>query len=124
MIGQMDTFDFLQDDKFNPLEALALEGTGYGIGTKRVFEFFSCHHTVHDKVKFLKREFGMSGFSHGIRKPHRIHSMMTNSQGILYSYYDENNDFHEESITFEKLSFVITDMIAKGKYHTGGCLCY
>lgn len=32
MFGQMSIFDFIQVQKFNPLEALALEGTDYENG--------------------------------------------------------------------------------------------
>ena len=43
--GQMSLFDFIQDDnniQFNPLEALALCGTGFVDGMDRVYKFFIC----------------------------------------------------------------------------------
>lgn len=116
----MNIFDFLEVEKFNPLQALALIGTGYKDGKQRVLDFFSKANTVSEKTQFLKKEYGFFGIGMADAKPCRIHSMQTDGNKINYVYYDENNDFHEESITFAKLSLVITDMIAKGKYHTGG----
>lgn len=114
--GQMNIFDFLEVEKFNPLQALALIGTGYVNGKKRVLEFFSKTRTNSEKTQFLKKEYGFFGIGMADVKPCRIHSMQTCGNKINYVYYDENNDFHEESITFAKLSLVIEDMIKKKKY--------
>lgn len=116
MLGQMSIFGYLRVEKFNPLAALSLEGTGYENGKQRVLEFFSKARTDSEKAKFLKKEYGIGGFSRARIKTCRIHSMMTGNNGINYVYYDENNGFHEESITFEKLSLIITDMIEKKVY--------
>lgn len=47
--GQMDIFDFLEDKnkvkEFNPLKALALCGTGFENGMKRVKDYFLENHT-------------------------------------------------------------------------------
>lgn len=57
--GQLSLFDFIKDDtdtKFNPLEALALHGTGFVNGMDRVYKFFTQDkHTIHEKSQFLKK---------------------------------------------------------------------
>lgn len=48
MTGQMSIFDLIEptESSFNPLEALALRGTGFRDGMKRVFNYFSENHTI------------------------------------------------------------------------------
>ena len=118
--GQMSIFDLLQteNDEFNPLEALAMHGSGFHGGMKRIYVYFMENHSMKDKAMFLKKEYGIGGFGSPVKKPCVIHDMCTFCSGkdITFSYYDEDmNDIHT-SCTWEELAKAITSMIVKGKY--------
>ena len=118
--GQLSLFDLLEADTFKPLEALALRGTGFVDGMKRVKEYFATENSITQKAKFLKNEYGMGGFGSPRKKPCYIHSMKTfghNVNGISFEYYDENMNDIKATCTWEELAKVITEMIIKGKYH-------
>ena len=106
-------------NKFNPLEALALCGTGFVDGMKRVHNYFLENHTIHEKASFLKKEYGLGGFGSPIKKQCYIHDMNTfgnHHKDIDFSYYDENiNDIHT-SCSWVELAKTIADMISKNKY--------
>lgn len=57
--GQLSIFDLIESENkaFNPLEALALRGTGFSGGIGRVKAYFSENRTITDKAKFLKKEY-------------------------------------------------------------------
>lgn len=118
----MSIFDYMQDDepeKFNPLEALALHGTGFVNGMKRVHQFFLEEHTLQEKAQFLKKEYGLGGFGSPIKKPCYIHSMDIFGNGksdIKFEYYDENLNNVESSVSWQELAKVITSMVNKGTY--------
>ena len=119
--GQLSIFDLIETENkvFNPLEALALRGTGFRDGMKRVKGYFNENHTITDKAKFLKKEYGQGGFGSPTRKCGYIHDMDTFGNGnkdIRFAYCDENLNVIESYCTFEQLAKVITDMIAKGTY--------
>ena len=94
--GQMDIFDFLEDKnkvkEFNPLKALALCGTRFRGGMKRIKDYFLENHNLREKVAFLKNEYGTGGFGSPVKKPCYIHGMCTaTSQKLIeYEYYDED----------------------------------
>lgn len=118
--GQISIFDLLQaeNEEFNPLEALALHGSGFSGGMKRIYVYFMQNHSLKDKAIFLKNEYGIGGFGSPVKKPCVIHDMSTCSSGkdIEFSYYDKDmNDIHT-SCTWEELAKTITNMIFKGKY--------
>ena len=117
--GQISIFDVLKtEDSFNPLEALALHGSGFCGGMKRIYVYFMEGHSMKDKAMFLKKEYGIGGFGSPVKKPCVIHEMCTYSHGkdIAFAYYDENLNNIETSCTWEQLAKTITNMISKGKY--------
>lgn len=119
--GQISIFDLIEpaESVFNPLELLALHGTGFCGGMKRVFNYFSENHTIQEKAKFLKKEYGIGGFGSPIKKPCYIHSMYTFSnknKDIVFSYYDKNMNDVEIGCSWEELAKTITEMIRKGTY--------
>lgn len=118
--GQMSIFDLEEptETKFNPLEALALCGTGFHDGMKRVLQYFSEKHSIKEKASFLKKEYGICGFGSPVKKPCIIHEMCTYTSGkyIVFAYYDENLNNIESSCTWEQLAKVITEMVHKGTY--------
>ena len=121
--GQMSLSDFIQDDnniQFNPLEALALCGTGFVNGMDRVYKFFTQDkHTLQEKAQFLKKEYGLGGFGSPTKKPCYIHDMDTfgnNKHDIQFKYYDEDMNNIQAYCSWNELAKVITEMISKGKY--------
>lgn len=120
--GQLSIFDLIETENkpFNPLEALALHGTGFVDGMKRVKAYFSENHTISEKAKFLKKEYGIGGFGSPTKKPCYIHSMGTfgnTKKDVVFAYYDENLNDIESGCSWEELAKTITEMIAKGKYN-------
>ena len=119
--GQLSIFDLIEteNEPFNPLEALALHGTGFVDGMKRVKAYFSENHTISEKAKFLKKEYGLGGFGSPIKKPCYIHSMDTfgnTKKDVVFSYYDENLNNIESGCSLEELAKTITSMVSKGIY--------
>ena len=119
--GQLSIFDLIEteNEPFNPLEALALHGTGFVDGMKRVKAYFSENHTISEKAKFLKKEYGLGGFGSPIKKPCYIHSMDTfgnTKKDVVFSYYDENLNNIESGCSWEELAKTITSMVSKGIY--------
>lgn len=118
--GQLSIFDILKTEKesFNPLEALALHGSGFHGGMNRIYVYFMENHSMKEKARFLKNEYGIGGFGCPVKKPCIIHSMCTfgNKKDIVFEYYDENMKDIKSSCTWEQLAQTITDMIAKGTY--------
>lgn len=122
--GQMSIFDLemTRNQSFNPLEALALCGTGFEKGMERVKSYFERQHSFAEKVKYLKSEYGTGGFGSPVKKPCYICGMDTFSAGsnnVKYSYYDENVVKHDSTCSWEQLARTIIDMIAQGKYLEG-----
>ena len=104
---------------YNPLEDLALRGTGFCNGMKRVYEYFLQSHSIAEKAKLLKSEYGVGGFCSPVKKPCYIHSMNTYCHGkndITFSYYDENMNSIDSGCSWVELAKVITDMIDNGRY--------
>ena len=119
--GQLSIFDLIETENksFNPLEALALRGTGFCNGMKRVKEYFSGNHTISEKAKFLKKEYGIGGFGSPTKKPCYIHSMDTFSNSkhdVVFEYYDEDMNDISSGCSWEELAKTITSMISKGTY--------
>ena len=117
--GQISIFDVLKtEDSFNPLEALALHGSGFRGGMKRIYVYFMQNHSLKEKSMFLKNEYGIGGFGSPVKKPCVIHDMSTCMSGkdIVFSYYDKDMNDIYTSCTWEELAKTITGMIAKGKY--------
>lgn len=119
--GQMSIFDLEEptETKFNPLEALALHGTGFHDGMKRVLQYFTENHSIKEKASFLKKEYGIGGFGSPVKKTCYIHSMDTFGHGsndLRFSYYDENMVDIEAFCSWEQLAKTITEMIQNGTY--------
>lgn len=119
--GQISMFDLMETEtsSFNPLEELALHGTGVVDGMKRVTEYFSKNHTMAEKASFLKKEYGLGGFGSPVKKPCYIHSMDTfghSKKDVVFSYYDEDMKNIDSSCGWMDLEKTITNMISKGTY--------
>lgn len=118
--GQINIFQFIgQRQQFNPLEALALTGTGFSNGMKRVYNYFSEDHTLEEKAQFLKKEYGAGGFGTPTKKPCYVHSMNTygnTHNGIEFEYYDEAMNNMSASVTWTEFAKVITSMINNESY--------
>ena len=119
--NQMSIFDFIQQESsetFNPLKALVLHGTGFSGGMDRVRNYFSQNHTLKDKAKFLKDEYGVGGFGSPDKKPCYVHEMNTCTSGkdIVFEYYDEDMQNVEDVCSWQKLAEVISEMILKNEY--------
>lgn len=120
MQGQLSIFEFLRVEiEFNPIEALALCGTGFQDGMTRVRNYFSEDHSIADKVSFLKKEYGIGGFSNITPKPFLICAMDTIGLGksdINFEYCDENMKIVKTCCSWKQLAETITDMVVKGNY--------
>ena len=116
--GQLSLFDLLEteDKPFNPIEALALHGTGFVDGMKRVKTYFLKTTSMSKKADFLKNEYGLGGFSHPQKKACYVCRAETNAKGITYSYFDETLTGIETFCSWEQLAKVITYMLQKGIY--------
>lgn len=118
--GQLSIFDLIEpaESKFNPIEALALHGSGFHGGMKRIYVYFMENHSLKDKAMFLKKEYGIGGFGSPVKKSCVIHEMSTisNKKDIEFAYYDEDMNDIYTSCTWEELAKTITSMISKGTY--------
>lgn len=122
MQGQMSLFDlegFVETtNRFNVLESLALRGTGFRNGMQRVREFFLSSSSASEKAAFLKKEYGLGGFSTPTKKPCMIKSAETfNSKGVKFAYYDEECNLIESMCSWNQLAEVITGMVRQNTYN-------
>lgn len=68
--GQMNLFDFIKPEKINTkprteeiTERELLKGSGFVEGKTRIYNFFQSEHTEKEEVAFLKKEYGVGGWS-------------------------------------------------------------
>lgn len=107
----------MNPDHFDPLVRLAMRGTGYVNGKKRVFAYFKEKHTSKEKVDFLKNEYGVGGFGipkHGERNI--VHQAMYDAKGIKYEYNDSTGQTTEDTATWNDMRSIIELLINKGWY--------
>ena len=119
MYEQLDIFSFDPQEEhitFNPIEEFAKHGSGFVDGKKRIVNFFSENENLTDRVNFLKKEYGIGGFSMACRKPFTIYRGESNAKGCFCQYYNENMENIKVEITYAELAKTISKMVADNRY--------
>lgn len=122
-IGQMNLFDLFPADKsekFNPVSEYAMKGSLFVNGKKRIFMYFSENKNQSDRIKFLKKEYGVGGFEFPTDKQCIIHAAMHDAKSHEIQYNDENGTNHKMIISYAQLEREIDRLITEDKYLTKG----
>lgn len=94
----------------------ATEEYGYSIGEERIMDFFERNKNLLERIDFVKKEYGTSGFGGPERKPNTIFRADANSKGHKFSYCDENKNEICMHITHKQVAMAISDLIERGEY--------
>jgi len=104
-------------DYFNPVWDLLSHGTGFVNGKERVRDYFVENHSKDEKIKFLKKEYGIGGFGFPHEgKKNFVHYSMSDAKGIEIKYLDKDGINHEELISWNTVEKETTFLIGKGWY--------
>ena len=118
-IGQMNLFDLLpadKNEKFNPVSEYAMKGSLFVDGKKRIFMYFSENKNQSDRIKFLKKEYGVGGFGFMTDKQCIVHDAMHDAKSHEIQYNDENGTNHKMIISYAQLEREIDRLITEDKY--------
>ena len=95
------------------IDAALASGSGVSGGKGRIFAFFQESHTEKEKADFLKHEHGIGGHSHALSGA-TYSEESHDSKGMRF----KKQDCPDVSLSWEKVSRRITDLIRKGRYLT------
>ncbi len=95
------------------IDAALASGSGVSGGKGRIFAFFQEAHTEKEKADFLKHEHGIGGHSHALSGA-TYSEESHDSKGMRF----KKQDCPDISLSWEKVSRRITDLIRKGRYLT------
>ena len=95
------------------IDAALASGSGVSGGKGRTFAFFQETHTDKEKADFLKHEHGIGGHSHALSGA-TYSEESHDSKGMRF----KKLDCPDVSLSWEKVSRRITDLIRKGRYLT------
>lgn len=122
MYEQLDIFAFLDKPSevkaFNPIEEFALHGSGFANGKKRIQNFFLSNNDIADRIKFLKKEYGVGGFGMPCDKPFVIHDGWHDANGCKCQYFNENMKNVIVNISYKNLANTIQLLISDGRYES------
>lgn len=125
MIGQMSIFDFIDSTpvksvKFEPIEEFC-RIVHIEERHQRIMTFFKGHTDLKERVKFLKKEYGM-GYGGGMNKDvaYKICSYESDGRGhcVSWNMMTKDGKLHRVEMTFgyETLARTIASMMERGIY--------
>ena len=110
---QMEVPSSSQHITQDEIDAALTSGSGVSGGKGRIFAFFQEPHTEKEKADFLKHEHGIGGRSHALSGA-TYSEESHDSKGMRF----KKQDCPDVSLSWEKVSRRITDLIRKGRYLT------
>ena len=110
---QMEVPSSSQHITQDEIDAALSSGSGVSGGKGRIFAFFQEGHTDKEKANFLKHEHGIGGRSHALSGA-TYSEESHDSKGMRF----KKQDCPDISLSWEKVSRRITDLIRKGRYLT------
>ena len=110
---QMEVPSSLQHITQDEIDAALASGSGVSGGKGRIFAFFQESHTEKEKADFLKHEHGIGGHSHALSGA-TYSEESHDSKGMRF----KKLDCPDISLSWEKVSRRISDLIRKGRYLT------
>ena len=110
---QMEVPSSSQHITQDEIDAALASGSGVSGGKGRIFAFFQESHTEKEKADFLKHEHGIGGHSHALSGA-TYSEESHDSKGMRF----KKLDCPDVSLSWEKVSRRITDLIRKGRYLT------
>lgn len=102
--------------EFDPIEEYAKLGSGISGGKERIKDFFEHNKNLSERIDFLKKEYGTSGFGNPKRKPNTIFRADANSKGHRFSYCDQDMNEICMHITQKQVAITIEKLIERGEY--------
>ena len=110
---QMEVPSSSQHITQDEIDAALASGSGVSGGKSRIFAFFQESHTEKEKADFLKHEHGIGGHTHALSGA-TYSEESHDSKGMRF----KKLDCPDISLSWEKVSRRITDLIRKGRYLT------
>ena len=121
-IGQMNIFDFLEDnniknDADKMIEEVLLRGTGFVGGKQRVCNFYlQSELTSAKRANLIKKEYGTGGAGWPL-DGYGVHGYDTyKGDGITIYFRDESGE-HKKVVSWNKVEKWIGKFISEGKYN-------
>lgn len=106
-ISKVQPQRFITEDE---IDALLTDKKGYNIRNIRIYLYFQEQSDLKERIKFLKDEYGFSGFSNGIY--HGDYS----GKGLVYSRNDIMSPFAKVQMSWNNVAKRVDAMIKSGKY--------
>ena len=110
---QMEVPSSSQHITQDEIDAALASGSGVSGGKGRIFAFFQESRTEKEKADFLKHEHGIGGHSHALSGA-TYSEESHDGKGIRF----KKQDCPDVSLSWDKVSRRITDLIRKGRYLT------
>ncbi len=110
-LSQMPTVQhFITEDE---IDAAMTRGSGISGGKGRIYAFFMENHTDKEKVRFLKNEYGMGGYTHALSGA-TFSGEGHDGKGVYY----KKQDCPDVHLNWENVAKRITSLVQKGRYLT------
>ncbi|MCQ4726974.1 SNF2-related protein [Anaerotignum faecicola] len=101
---------FITEDE---IDAAMTRGSGISGGKGRIYAFFMENHTDKEKVRFLKNEYGMGGYTHALSGA-TFSGEGHDGKGVHY----KKQDCPDVHLNWENVAKRITSLVQKGRYLT------
>lgn len=118
MSGQYSMFDYIgnREQKWDPVEAYAKMGSGFVNGKERIINYFEDNRDLRDRVAYLRKEYGIGGFSGFPERENTVVSGQSNGKGHEIEYVDSSMERKSIFVSFETLAKVIDRLIRRDDY--------
>jgi len=115
MNRQYSMYDYIERE-WDPVEAYAKMGSGFVNGKERIEKFFDENNNLKDRVDFLKKEYGIGGFSGFPERENTVVSGNSSANGHEIEYIDDSKERKSMFVTYETLVRVIDRLINRDDY--------
>lgn len=106
----------IKDENFY-IEKFANLGNCVQNGKNRIYKFLQTRHSQKENISYIKREYGIGGFSTKVEKqPDSICAGEWGNGNLYFEYYTEDLCVKKINLTWEKLVNTICYLIKQGKY--------
>jgi len=129
MDGQFSIFDYMikteaskesiesiESKEWNPVEVYVKRGSGFRNGKERIQHYFNEHADMKEKAEFIKKEYGIGGFSFASDKPETVRSGSSDAKSHVIVYNDSKGTERKRTLTHLEVAKAITDLIRRGEY--------
>jgi len=116
--GQLSIYDFIGGNsrEWSPVEEYAKRGSGFRNGKLRIQNYFMENKDFAKRIEFVKKEYGIGGFSSMSEKPNTVLSGDCNGKGHEIVFNNDVSERIQLFVTHGALTKVIDKLIKQGEY--------